>query len=144
MLDWRPERSARPGLSSAPTLSGACTMVAMRLSLGKRFSIGASFASSPTSRKSTFGKRFRAMLAPRTTLRGALSPPRASRAMVRRSAKLAFYPPSTARARVRRLLGLGLAGTGHLAAVIIAARPAHVMRKFHLAAIGALVVAGGL
>src|ERR1041384_4635004 len=89
------------------------------------------------------------MLAPRTTLRGALSPPMASRAMVRRSPTMRCrYTPSppglAPRRRAPGPLALRAAGAHHFAPIIIAASAAHVMGKLHLAAIGALVIAGRL
>ncbi len=85
ILELRPLRSATDGRSPSLTTSSQWTTVATGLSRFMRSSSGRISPSRPNSRKSTCGKRLRARLAPRSTMRGAWSPPMVSRAIVNRA-----------------------------------------------------------
>src|SRR5690606_27538524 len=86
-------------------------------------------SASPQRRKRASGKRSRAMSAPRTTMSGALSPPMASSAIVN-------GPPT----RLGLPIGPRRSGAGvldHLAAPVMPAGRAHMVRHCPLAAVRA-------
>ena len=146
MDEPRPDLSAIDGFSSLRTTSSQWVSRATSLRRFMPARSGATSDSRPKNRKSTSGCRWRAILAPRTTTWGALSPPMASRAMVSRPVKplrsRSDAGPSPGGPPARRDSGYIL--LNDLAVVVVAAGAADVMRTLELAAIPALGIAAGL
>ena len=100
-----------------------------------------SCGSSPTSRKRAFGWRSAASSSPSRTMPGALSPPMASIASVKVSVTIGTGHAQAAARRSGADSALQrLAGRDDLAAIVVAAMAADVVRTLQLAAVGALGV----
>ena len=145
MLDLRPRRKATDGLSSAPTTSSVCTMRIRSPSTRRyRLASGRRAGSSPNRMKSTFGRRVAAKRTPRTTMRGASSPPIASTAIVILAAAMAPAPIAVGLSQSgnqsQSLHRIG--GLYQFALPVMPARLANMVRQLEFAAIRALARLG--